>query len=45
MNLCVLWVAPLRDMAVLAVTNQGGEAAAMATDEAAAAMIVRQEKR
>jgi CubicO group peptidase (beta-lactamase class C family) len=45
MNLCVLWVAPLRDMAVLAVTNQGGDAAAMATDEAAAAMIVLQEKR
>ena len=45
MNFCVVWVAPLRDLAVLAVTNQGGDAAQRALDEAVAAMIVRQEKR
>ena len=36
---------PLRDMAVLAVTNQAGDAAAQAVDEAVAAMIRLQEKR
>jgi CubicO group peptidase (beta-lactamase class C family) len=45
MNFCVVWVAPLRDMAVLAVTNQAGDAAAQAVDEAVAAMIRLQEKR
>jgi CubicO group peptidase (beta-lactamase class C family) len=45
MNFCVVWVAPLRDMAVLAVTNQGGDAAQLALDEAVAALIVRQQKR
>jgi CubicO group peptidase (beta-lactamase class C family) len=45
MNLCVLWVAPLRDVAVLAVTNQAGDAAAQAADEAVVAMIRLQEKR
>jgi hypothetical protein len=40
---CVVWVAPLRDVAVLAVTNQGG--AAQAADEAVAAMVRLQEKR
>jgi CubicO group peptidase (beta-lactamase class C family) len=45
MNFCVLWVAPLRDMAVLAVTNQAGDAAQQATDEAVAALIRSQEKR
>ena len=45
MNYCVVWVAPLRDVAVLAVTNQAGGAAAQAADEAVAAMIRLQEKR
>jgi CubicO group peptidase (beta-lactamase class C family) len=39
MNFAVVWAAPLRDFAVLVVTNQGGPAAAKACDEAAAAMI------
>jgi CubicO group peptidase (beta-lactamase class C family) len=45
MNFCVLWVAPLRDMAVLAVTNQAGDEAQRAADEAVAALIRMQEKR
>jgi len=45
MNFCVVWVAPVRDMAVLAVTNQAGDAAARAADEAVAALIRLQEKR
>jgi|SoiMethySBSTD1v2_1073268.scaffolds.fasta_scaffold02487_22 CubicO group peptidase (beta-lactamase class C family) len=45
MNFCVVWVAPLRDMAVLAVTNQAGDAAQQATDEAVAALIRLHEKR
>jgi CubicO group peptidase (beta-lactamase class C family) len=43
MNYCVLWVAPQRDVAVLAVTNQGGDAAQKAGNEAAEAMIRLQE--
>ena len=39
MNYAVVWMAPLRDFAVLVVTNQGGAEAAAATDEAAAALI------
>jgi hypothetical protein len=39
MNLAVAWVAPLRDFAVLVVTNQGGPAAVKACDEAASALI------
>jgi CubicO group peptidase (beta-lactamase class C family) len=39
MNLAVAWVAPLRDFAVLVVTNQGGPAAFKACDEAASALI------
>jgi CubicO group peptidase (beta-lactamase class C family) len=39
MNFAVVWMAPLRDFAVLVVTNQGGDTAAKACDEAAAAMI------
>jgi len=39
MNFAVVWMAPLRDFAVLVVTNQGGEAAAKACDEAASALI------
>ena len=39
MNLAVAWVAPLRDIGVLIVTNQGPPAAAKACDEAASALI------
>jgi hypothetical protein len=39
MNYAVVWMAPKRDFAVLVTTNQGGEAAAQGTDEAAAALI------
>lgn len=39
MNFAVVWMAPLRDFAVLAVTNQGGDEAAQACDEVAAALI------
>jgi CubicO group peptidase (beta-lactamase class C family) len=39
MNFAVVWMAPLRGFAVLVVTNQGGEAAAKACDEAASALI------
>jgi len=39
MNYAVIWVAPRKDFAVLAVTNQGGTDAATGTDEAAAALI------
>jgi CubicO group peptidase (beta-lactamase class C family) len=35
----VVWIAPARDFAVLAVCNQGGESAARACDEAAWALI------
>jgi CubicO group peptidase (beta-lactamase class C family) len=45
MNFSVVWVAPLRDVAVLAVTNQAGNAAVLAADQAVAAMIRLQEKR
>ncbi len=39
MNYAVIWLAPRRDFAVLVVTNQGGEEAEKACDEAASAMI------
>lgn len=39
MNFAVVWLAPLRDFAVLAATNQGGEAAARATDAVAGQLI------
>jgi hypothetical protein len=39
MNFCVVWIAPLRDFAVLAVTNQGGDEAAKAADEAVSELI------
>jgi len=39
MNLAVAWLAPLRDFAVLVVTNQGGPAAFKACDETASALI------
>ncbi len=40
MNYAVAWLAPRRDFAVLAVTNQGGEAARKACDEAASTVIL-----
>lgn len=39
MNYAVAWLAPKRNFAVLVVTNQGGDAAPKACDEAASAMI------
>jgi len=36
---CVVWMAPKKDFAVLVATNQGGEEAAKACDEAASALI------
>jgi CubicO group peptidase (beta-lactamase class C family) len=39
MNYAVVWMAPLRDFAVLVTTNQGGADAQKGTDEAAAALI------
>ena len=39
MNYSVAWLAPRRGFAVLAVTNQGGERAERAIDEAASALI------
>lgn len=39
MNLSVAWVAPLRDIAVLIVTNQGPPVAPKACDEAASTLI------
>jgi CubicO group peptidase (beta-lactamase class C family) len=39
MNYAVAWLAPKRDFAVLAATNLGGNKAASACDEAAAALI------
>jgi CubicO group peptidase (beta-lactamase class C family) len=39
MNYCVVWIAPKRDFAVLAATNQGGDEAFKACDDAAATLI------
>lgn len=39
MNYAVVWMAPLRDFAVLVVTNQGGAGMDTAADDAAAALI------
>jgi hypothetical protein len=41
----VTWLAPERDFAVLIACNKGGDAAAKACDEAAAAMIKRHSER
>lgn len=40
MNYAVVWMAPLKDFAVLVMTNQGGDEAAKACDEAAGALIL-----
>jgi CubicO group peptidase (beta-lactamase class C family) len=45
MNYAVVWIAPLRDFAVLVCTNQGGPTAAKACDEAASALIGLQLKK
>ena len=39
MNYAVVWAAPLKQFAVLVVTNQGDDQAAKACDEAASALI------
>jgi CubicO group peptidase (beta-lactamase class C family) len=39
MSFAVIWIAPIKDFAVLVATNQGGEAAAKACDDAATALI------
>jgi CubicO group peptidase (beta-lactamase class C family) len=44
MNYCVCWLAPAKKFGVLVCTNQAGDAAFQACDEAASALIVRQEK-
>ena len=36
---CTVWVAPARDFAVLVTTNQGGDTAAKACDEAVGGLI------
>jgi len=41
MNYCVAWLAPAKKFGVLVCSNQGGDAAAKATDEAAYAMNLR----
>lgn len=41
MNYCVAWVAPLRNFAVLAATNCGGDNAPQGLDQVCAAMIGR----
>lgn len=41
MNFAVVWMAPLKDFAVLVVTNQGGPQAETGADEAASALILR----
>jgi len=38
---CVVWVSPNKDMAVLAVTNKGGDKATKGTDAAVAAMVLK----
>jgi CubicO group peptidase (beta-lactamase class C family) len=43
-NFCVVWIAPARDLAVLAVTNQGGEAAQKGTDAGVSALILARNK-
>jgi CubicO group peptidase (beta-lactamase class C family) len=39
MNMAVVWLAPRRDFAILVVSNQGGEGAYKACNEAASALI------
>ena len=41
MNYCVVWVAPLKDFAVMAATNRGGEGAPEGLDKVCSTMIKR----
>ena len=41
MNYCIVWVAPLRNFAVLTATNRGGDGAPEGADQVCAAMIKR----
>ncbi len=41
MNFAVVWMAPKRNFAVLVATNQGGDVAPQACDEAAGMLIRR----
>jgi CubicO group peptidase (beta-lactamase class C family) len=45
MNFCVVWIAPAKDFAVLAVTNEGGAEATKAADDAVSALILHQQRR
>ncbi|RPI22001.1 MAG: class A beta-lactamase-related serine hydrolase, partial [Acidobacteria bacterium] len=45
MNFAVVWIAPLRDLAIMAVTNQGGSRASSACDRAVGALIGWQQRR
>jgi hypothetical protein len=45
MNQAIVWIAPLRDFAVLAVTNQGGDRATDGVNAAADALIRRHPER
>ncbi len=40
MNYAVVWIAPRKDFAVLVMTNEGGDSAAKACDEAASGLIM-----
>jgi hypothetical protein len=42
---CVAWLAPEKGFGVLVATNQGGDAAQKAADEAASALIQAHSKR
>ena len=42
---CVAWLAPERDFAVLVATNQGGDVAAQAADDATGALLKFLEKK
>jgi hypothetical protein len=44
-NFAVAWMAPVRDFAVLVVSNQAGGSTPKACDEAATALIVRRNKK
>lgn len=43
-NYAVVWMAPLRDFAVLVMTNQGGDTAAKACDDVAGTLILQYTK-
>ena len=44
-NYALVWMAPLKDFAVLVMTNQGGDKAAKACDDAATALIQFQQRK